>query len=584
MTSLERSDRPADGRPNAVLMIVFNNFKHDSRVLREAECLLQDGYEVTVVAVKDHVLPKEENRNGIRVRRVLSNPIVSTKLRLSRTRRWVFEKRSAAVHRLSAVRSRFARGIVFFNSVVANLLGGISSVTEYGSDGITGTQDLTIRERCLAHLDQLKWVFGLNAAGDANCLRPVSMNDGPKPSKAAILLKTVFMGIVLCLLIFARTITQVIRLTKRLLLLVMKSFLAMFSAFISILNYSSGKILSGAFTIMARSIELAFQFIKLAGVWRLSSMAFFNLNVVRYAYGRPFRFVHSHDLNTLVAGYWISRIHGAKLVYDSHELYLDRNKAKKDSQWVKRLKMEVEKRLIRSADAVITVNDSIADILASRYRVEKPTVIMNIPVFPEMAEMKQNGQLRKETGIPDQERILLYVGNITIHRGLENLLLAMAELPECFLVLMGYANDAYKARLMDFARTHGVENRFCFFGPVPSDQVVAYTSGADIGVAPIENACLSYYYCSPNKLFEYLAAGIPIIASDFPELGKIVHGFGVGRTFDPSSPKAIAAAARHYLNHPVSREDIVRKHAQIVSVFNWPIEAGKLRSLYRSMH
>ena len=69
-------------------------------------------------------------------------------------------------------------------------------------------------------------------------------------------------------------------------------------------------------------------------------------------------------------------------------------------------------------------------------------------------------------------------------------------------------------------------SRLAFFGPVPSDQVTLYAASADLGIAPIENVCLSYYYCSPNKLFEYLLAGLPVIASDFPEMRHIIDKYG----------------------------------------------------------
>ncbi len=87
---------------------------------------------------------------------------------------------------------------------------------------------------------------------------------------------------------------------------------------------------------------------------------------------------------------------------------------------------------------------------------------------------------------------------------------------------MGYGNAYYKRKLETIAAGLNIDKQLAFFGPVPSDQVTLYAASADLGIAAIENVCLSYYYCSPNKLFEYLLAGVPVIASDLPELGGII--------------------------------------------------------------
>src|SRR5262249_32945382 len=135
-------------------------------------------------------------------------------------------------------------------------------------------------------------------------------------------------------------------------------------------------------------------------------------------------------------------------------------------------------------------------------------------------------------------------------RGLENLIAAMALLPECSLVLMGYGQAQYKESLKACASAARVADRVHYFGPVPSEEVAAHLSHADVGLAPIQNACLSYYYCSPNKVFEYIAGGIPVAASDFPELRRVVEGYGIGRTFDPEDPSQIARAIREILADP----------------------------------
>jgi glycosyltransferase involved in cell wall biosynthesis len=294
--------------------------------------------------------------------------------------------------------------------------------------------------------------------------------------------------------------------------------------------------------------------------------------------------IHAHDLNTLPGAYYVARRKSAKLVYDSHELYLERNRFEPYLKLGREARRIVEKFLVRRSDHIITVNESIAGILSKRYCVMKPSVITNTPILKkEILRVGQVNLLRKEIGIADTRRVLLYVGAISINRGIENVIRCIKLLPECHLVLMGYGDDAYKKQLMTIAHECGVADCFSFFGPVPSDQVTVYAAGADLGIAAIMNVCLSYYFCSPNKIFEYLQAGIPIIASDFPELRKIIHTYGIGATFNPEDPADIARAARQILDNPGEIDAMRRRLSKAALRHNWSIESKKLHKIYRDL-
>jgi len=309
----------------------------------------------------------------------------------------------------------------------------------------------------------------------------------------------------------------------------------------------------------------------------------FNYRILRDANLEKYDVFHAHDLNTLIGAYLAARKQSAKLIYDSHELFMERNRFEPYRPIDKWIRKKVEAYLIKRSDHVITVNDSLAKELADNYKVRLPTIVMNTPSRKKESVSAQCVSLRHVIGIQDNYHILLYSGAITRNRGLENLIQSLVYLPQCFLVLMGYGNDVYKNKLRTVARERGVDSRFAFFGPVPSDQVVLYAGSADLGVAPIENVCLSYYYCSPNKLFEYLHAGIPVIASDFPEMSRIINQYGVGITFDPSTPEDIARAAREILQNPEKWQNLEEKTHSLVSVYNWENESRKLIDVYRSL-
>ena len=297
----------------------------------------------------------------------------------------------------------------------------------------------------------------------------------------------------------------------------------------------------------------------------------------------PADFYHAHDLNTLPVAYWLARKNRGKLIYDSHEFYLERNMPRAYSRYSKFLRQILEGFLVRRSDLTITVNETISNELGRLYKVRPFKVIMNTPSLVQPARHEVQNLLRDELHIPNSMKILLYSGAITFNRGLPQLMESLNQLRDCVVVLMGPGRDPFKQQLRQASEELGVSNRVYFFGPVPSDQVTTYASGADVGVAPIDNVCLSYYYCSPNKIFEYILAGLPVIASDFPEMRRVVQEYGVGLTFDPSDPVNIARAARGVLDEPELRERVRLNMSEASRVFNWENESRKLLAYYEAI-
>jgi glycosyltransferase involved in cell wall biosynthesis len=295
----------------------------------------------------------------------------------------------------------------------------------------------------------------------------------------------------------------------------------------------------------------------------------------------PADIYHAHDLLALPAAYKAAQRHRKKFVYDSHELYLERNTLEPINQVEKFLWRFIEGFLIGKASAVITVSESIANELAQRYRAKTPTLIMNTPSQKRDFFKGEDKNLRTLLGVSDEYYLLLYSGSRTFNRGLEKAIESLIYLPKCHLVLMGYGTEQYNKKLQTLAEEVGVRSRVSFFGPVPPEEVTAYAASADLGIAPIENVCLSYYYCSPNKLFEYIIAGIPVVASNFPEMKKIIEKFEIGCTFDPSEPKNIAEAVLHMLEEPEKLQRMKQNTAAVSKVYNWENESKKLLELYR---
>ena len=290
--------------------------------------------------------------------------------------------------------------------------------------------------------------------------------------------------------------------------------------------------------------------------------------------------VHAHDLFCLPAGLVAARAAGARLVYDSHELEIHRNPPLPPLQ--KLFCGWVEGRAIRRADAVITVCEPIADHLRDAYRIARPAVLFNAPSLTPRAEATKptRTSIRSDAKAPEGKTLAVYVGLVTVNRGIETLLEALVGLPEMFVVAVGPKNVKYVPTLMDLAKRLGVEDRFALLAPVPPEQVVDYISGADIGLNPLIPITLSYQFAMPNKLFEMAFAGLPIVNSDARESAKFVRDHALGIIY----PSGDADACRNAMITVAANLQAFRpsadKLAALRDAYGWHRQAEKLGALY----
>ena len=280
----------------------------------------------------------------------------------------------------------------------------------------------------------------------------------------------------------------------------------------------------------------------------------------------------AHDLDTLPVAIRARDRMGGRVLYDSHELFIDSALARGERRRWER----TERHLITEADAVTTVSRSIAVVLAERYGIPEPEVVMNAPETPDVAAPVD---LRRAHGIAGDARIAVYLGAIQQHRGLEPLIRAASERPDVVVVLLGPGTPSYRSELERLANALGIGDRVRFLPPVAPADIARHAAGADVGVSVIQNRFLSYYYALPNKLFDYLYAGLPVVTSDFPEMRALIERHDVGVTCDPTSPSSIAAAIDAVTVDPqrhAAFRDAARKAAPL---YSWEREREKLLSL-----
>lgn len=285
---------------------------------------------------------------------------------------------------------------------------------------------------------------------------------------------------------------------------------------------------------------------------------------------------HCHDFHTLFAGFLARRHHDAPVIYDSHELWAHLNIEHPTLRRTRRIAVEVtEGAFARRCAGMITVSEAFADHLASRHRIPRPTVVLNVP---DVAAAPSRVDVPGSIAGPGN--VLLYVGGVQANRGLDECVRAMASVPDARLVLLGPTVPAEERALRALAARIGVADRVVFEPPVPAVQVPAIAAHATVGLVPFLNTCLSHYLTLPNKLFESIHAGLPVVASDFPEFRRIVEGDQVGVVCDTSDPEAIAKAVRMILDDPEAAARY-RANARIAAArYTWEREAENLIGLY----
>lgn len=249
--------------------------------------------------------------------------------------------------------------------------------------------------------------------------------------------------------------------------------------------------------------------------------------------------VVSSDLPGLVGASRAARHLGIQQLHDCHELYLEST----SFTWYERLILApIERKHMRRAARVVAVNVSIADEYGERYGV-RPTVVRNCAHRPEVHEVRD---LRPLAGLEPDADVVLYQGGFSIGRGLDVCVAAMVEAPaSAHLVLLGYGPLA--AELLELARTHGVADRVHVLGAVPPSELLAYTASATVGLIPYQPVSKNNFYSLPNKIFEYTSVGVPVVASDLPELRRIAVDAGCGVVYDPYDPQSLAKALRTVL-------------------------------------
>ncbi len=300
----------------------------------------------------------------------------------------------------------------------------------------------------------------------------------------------------------------------------------------------------------------------------------YNLRLFFFLLFRKADTLVSNDLDTLLANYCASKLkRSCKLVYDSHEYYTEvpelMNRPKVKAVWER-----IEGWIFPNLKWVYTVNGSIAARYQEKYGIELKVVRNIAPKYqPEKALSK------KELGLPEDKFILILQGaGINVHRGAEELIEAMKLLENVLLLIIGDGDVI--PQIKKNVKQYDLQNSVWILGKKPYAEMMQYTAQADLGFTLDKANNLNYRFSLPNKVFDYIHAGTPIICTDLPEVRNVVEGHDVGVILKELTPESIAEAVNMLKNDPDRLNKLKRNCKLAAEKESWEGECEVLKTIY----
>ena len=287
--------------------------------------------------------------------------------------------------------------------------------------------------------------------------------------------------------------------------------------------------------------------------------------------------VHVNDLDTLLAGYLAYvNLKDKEIVYDSHEFFTEVPELQ--GRFAREVWLRIERIIFPRLKLVYTVSQSIADHYKEVYHVEVK-LLRNVPPWKDWIKEKS----RTELGLPEGKRILILQGaGINVSKGAEEALLAMKELGNDYVLLFAGGGDVIEI-LKEMAREHELEERVLFKPLMPYEELMQYTLNVDLGLSLEKGNNLNYEYALPNKLFDYMAAGIPVLTGNTMESKNLLSQYGFGESVDSIAPKCIADGIQKMFADPEKMDTYRSKAKAAFKELNWEKESEVLKEIYAGL-
>jgi glycosyltransferase involved in cell wall biosynthesis len=298
----------------------------------------------------------------------------------------------------------------------------------------------------------------------------------------------------------------------------------------------------------------------------------FNFRLFFYLLFKKTHVYHSNDLDTLLANWLSASLRRKKIVYDTHEYFTGVPEIQ-NKPIVKWFWQTIEKIIFPRLTHVFTVNESIANLYEKDYGV-KPKIMRNIPSKKVIVKLKNRDDLK----LPNDKTVVILQGaGINVDRGSEELVEAIATSNDFFLCVVGGGDviDILKKRCL----SKDLVDKVKFVGKLPYEKMMQYTFNSNIGVSLDKDTNINHKFSLPNKIFDYMKAGIPTLATDLVEVSNVISNFNIGYTINNLKPETIVNGLEH-LTQWLKKDEFKDNLTVASSKLNWENESKKLIELY----
>ncbi len=287
----------------------------------------------------------------------------------------------------------------------------------------------------------------------------------------------------------------------------------------------------------------------------------------------------ANDLDTLLPNFLVSKIKNIPLVYDSHE-YFTGVPELENRPFVKTVWQKIERFIFPKLKHVITVNQSIALLYEKQYN-KKLSVVRNVPASCIVNQSK--AELRKVFDLPLEKKIIILQGSgINVHRGAEEAVLAMKHIDDALLLVIG-GGDVF-SELKNLVTENNLQQKVMLRIKVSNAELKKITACCDAGLTLDKGTNVNYRYSLPNKLFDYIHAGIPVIASDLPEVKKIILQYNVGKIIPSHNPKDIATTVNELFENKTAYHELKANTLKAKTEMCWEKEKEVFKSVIASIN
>ncbi len=281
----------------------------------------------------------------------------------------------------------------------------------------------------------------------------------------------------------------------------------------------------------------------------------------------------ANDLDTLLASYLASKLRGKKLVYDSHEYFTEVPELI-DRPVTQGIWKKIEKAILPKIKNAYTVSESIAQVYSEKYGTPF-RVVRNMPFRTDNVDLPDDKKIEK-----NGDKVIIYQGALNLSRGLEAAIKAMQYLDHAQLWLAG--DGDLTAELQKLTEELGLEKKIRFLGRVALQDMKYYTVQADLGISIEEDRGLNYRFALPNKLFDYIQHGIPVLVSNLPEMKKIIDTYQIGTILNSHTPQEMATQFEHALFDDEDRKRWLANMKKAAETLCWEAEIPILQDIFKN--